>query len=230
MQNKIICADCLDIIPGIEDKSIDILITDPPYKISTHGNGLAKDRKGWVNDIRKDGIDVFDPIPFLEAIKPKLKLFHAYIFTSKSLLSTYINWIEEQGYGWDMIIMAKSNPIPAKSNKYLNDKEYCLFIREPGGCYFNNKADYSLYYTVKQTISKKPEYGHPTEKPLHIIADFIKLSSRPGDLVFDPYLGSGTTAVASLLLQRNFLGIENKSKYVKIAKKRIDAHINDMFI
>ncbi len=229
-KNNIICDNCFNVIENMEDQSIDLLITDPPYEVSTNGGGFSNKRENWVNDVKRHNLDTFSPIPFLEIVKPKLKKFHAYIFTSKELLDVYIRWAKENNYGWEIIVMAKSNPIPAKNNKYLGDKEFCMFIREPGGCYFNNDADYQMYYTVKNTVVKPPQYGHPTEKPMHVIADFIKISSRPEDVIFDPYLGSGTTAVAAFLLGRNFIGVEIDEKFAQTAKRRVESHMNDMFL
>lgn len=115
--------------------------------------------------------------------------------------------------------MSKRNPIPTKNNKYLSDKEYCIFIRE-GGAYFNNDLDYSKYYSVKQVNVTSNKY-HPTEKPLNFIKDLIRMSSRKNDIILDPFVGSGTTAVACKKTNRNFIGFEINRKYVDIANKRL---------
>ena len=86
-------------------------------------------------------------MPFLEIIKPKLKIFNAYIWTSKQLLDVYIRWAKENKFNWDILIYAKNNPVPAYNNSYLSDIEYCLFIRDKGAT-FNNGLGYKKYKKV----------------------------------------------------------------------------------
>ena len=68
---------------------------------------------------------------------------------------------------------------------------------------------------------------HPTVKPLNLVKKFIEVSSKPGDLVFDPFVGSGTTAVACQLLGRKFIGFEKEEKYIEVCQKRLDGLITD---
>jgi DNA modification methylase len=123
--------------------------------------------------------------------------------------------------------MHKQNPIPLINNTYLPDKEYCFYVREKGGaCYFDNNLPFRFYSSVKQTKCQASQFGHPTEKPIGMIKDLLSVSSRAGDFVLDPYMGSGTMPVACLELDRRFIGIEINQDFYEIAKKRIEAANN----
>ena len=160
-----------------------------------------------------------NPILFLDSINRVLKTFHAYIFTSKNLLKDYIEYFENKGYNWDLLIMAKNNPIPTKNNKYLSDKEYIFFVREKG-CYFNNDLSYDNYFSVKRINVTKNIY-HPTEKKISLIKSLILMSSKENDLIIDPFMGSWTTALACRELKRDFIGAELSEEYCQIGKNRL---------
>lgn len=107
------------------------------------------------------------------------------------------------------------------NNQYLNDTEYCLFVRDSGvkvgGTYHTKRK----YYVSSTNVENKKKYKHPTIKPLNIIKNFVLNSSNEGDTVLDCFMGSGTTGVACNLLNRNFVGIELDEKYFEIAEERI---------
>lgn len=80
----------------------------------------------------------------------------------------------------------------------------------------------STYYITGINQTDKAQWGHPTIKPLQIIQNFVINSSNEGDTVLDPFMGSGTTGVACVNLNRNFIGMEIDEKYYQIAVKRIE--------
>lgn len=221
--NKIINGDCLEVMKGIPDKSIDLLCTDPPYNQGFSGKGsLAKKY-----DYRRDAIlkiSGFYPVEFLNAVKPKLKIFSAFIWTSKDLLPVYINFALENKFNWNILVWVKTNPIPAYNNSLLPDLEYCLFIRETGA-YFNNTLNYEDYRKAMIANVANNENGHPTQKHLWMISKMVKIGSKEGDIVLDPFLGSGTTAKACNELKRNWIGIEVNSDYAKIAEDRLKQQV-----
>lgn len=220
--NQIICGDCLEVLKQIPDKSIDLLLTDPPYAIHFAGGGSLKKSYDYR---RKDIAGIgSNPkwvlIPFLEAVKPKLKKFHAYIWMSKDTLPETLNWIIKNKFMWNILIWSKRNPIPAFNNTYLSDIEYCVFIREKGGCHWEKNLGYETYKKV-MTDSVQSIPGHPTPKPLWMMEKLIKISSKTGDIILDPYAGSGTTCLAARNLKRNFIGIEIKPEYKKLCEQRL---------
>ena len=104
---------------------------------------------------------------------------------------------------------------------HLGDKEYCLYFRKGGYCKPNSYEDAKTIYLSTLNVKDKQMYGHPTIKPLPLIRKLIRNSSKENDIVLDCFIGSGTTAVASLLENRKFIGYEINKKYYDIALKRI---------
>lgn len=214
---QLFLGDCREVLPSL--LKCDLLLTDPPYKQSTGGGGLIAKRETY-KAIRP--LSDFDPEWFLSVLSTVGKSAHGYIFCSKDLLPAYTAFLGSSGWGWDMLAYTKANPIPAKNNKYLSDIEYLFFYREPGRCYFNNDAPFPFYSKVKRTICTPSEFGHPTEKDVDIIGQLVQVSTREGDLVLDPFAGSGTTLVAAKAAGRRSIGIEIEEKYCEIAARRLE--------
>ena len=212
---KLYHGDCLDIMPYLP--KVDLIVTDPPYRIDAKSGGGLYKKNDWLKNISKEKIDEFNPDKFLNLIKP----FHGYIFCSKYLINEYISFFKKEKYKWEILIYTKRSCVPTKNNKYLPDKEYCFFVRGIKECYFNNHNEFKKYKTVK-FVKKTSNKYHPAEKDLDFIKDIISISSKKNQIIFDPYLGSGTTAVACEHLDRRWIGIEEKEKYCKISVQRIE--------
>lgn len=223
--------DCLEIIKKISDKSIDCIITDPPY---LHVKGGMKSKvfnvgKTWSADsYMNNNMSDFDEkhiFEFLDAVKPKMKKLNMYIFCSKLQLIPYFKWIDKNKAKYDLLIWDKE-VITMKSTKFFtSDIEYVVRIYENGVSLNkivnqDNKA-ISNYYTKKQTY-KKPKGNHETMKPIELLEKYILLSSNENEIVLDPFMGSGSTGVACKKLNRNFIGIELNTNYFNITKERIN--------
>lgn len=217
--NSINLGDCLELIKQIPDKSIDLLYTDPPYEQHFAGGGNLGKRFEYRKKQMQE-LSSFDPIPFLEAVKPKLKNFHAYIWTSKGLLNTYLNWVEKNDFNFNILVWVKNNPIPAYNNTYLSDLEYCLFIRDEH-CHWTSGLGYEKYRKAMIDNVANNTVGHPTQKHLWMVKKAIEVSSKENDLILDPFVGSGTTLLACKELKRNFIGIEINEKYAEMAQNRL---------
>jgi len=153
-------------------------------------------------------------------MKRILKYMNLYVFTNKNLLFDYLNFIKQNNYYFDILLWLKNNPVPINNNHYLIDKEYIIYIKERGAV-FNSKLNYNNYFTyVINSIGTK-KFNHPTVKPIKIIKKLIKISSNEKDIVFDPFMGSGTTAVACKQLNRQYIGCEINKDYVEIANQRL---------
>ena len=139
------------------------------------------------------------------------------------LIPDYLNFAVENKYSFDILCLLKENPIPARNNHFLPDIEYCIMIRD-GGTYWTKDArfdDYRKYYSVPCCGKRL----HPAEKPLSFIEQFVRVSCPQEGVILDPFMGSGTTGVAAILNERNFIGIEKDEKYFHIAENRIkDTH------
>jgi len=213
--NQIICGDCLEVMKELPSKSIDLLVTDPPYKISQkYGGGVDADNLMAVSSILKvmpEISRVLKPnrfavifydnriLPFLfESIKGTNLIYRKQIFL-------YRRWGNANRWcGW----MQTTDPVCIFINGY--DKPFMPKIK--------GKVLHDVY------IKDKPEKfnaGHMAQKPLEMIKHIINWCSDKNEIVLDCYLGSGTTAVACKQLDRNFIGIEINPDYVDIANKRL---------
>lgn len=120
--------------------------------------------------------------------------------------------------------------MPTYSNKYLSDTEYLLYFRKGSGkCFPQSYEDAKTFYIAPINHKDKKLYGHPTIKPLDITEKIIRNSTREGQLVLDPFMGSGTTGVACVNTDRKFIGIEIDKEYFDIAQKRVKGAIDDKF-
>ena len=212
----------LDIMPEI--KKVDIIITDPPYKIHAKSGGGLHNNRNWLHNVANAELDEFNPTVFLSKLKQYCN--HAYIFSSKNLLKEYIAWLDINNLSWDLIIMSKNNPIPTKNNKYLSDKEYCFFIRGKD-CYFNNNLSYDFFRSVKK-VSVTPNTYHPCQKDIGFINELLMISTKPEHVVLDLFAGSGTTGIACERLNRRYILIEKEEQYAEIAAKRIEAEASQL--
>ena len=129
---------------------------------------------------------------------------------------------EKHGCGLEVIVWEKTNPVPLCSNKWLNDKELCLFFRKDAYCKPGCMANARTVFRYPINQKDKKRYGHPTIKPLPIIERIVLNSSRPGDVVLHPFMGSGTTGVAAARNGRSFIGCEIDGRYFDTARGRIN--------
>ena len=219
--NKIYNMDCIQGMRQMPDKSVDLVVTDPPYLIETSGAGIYKqDDKQYVKELNemKDGFsrEVLDELCRI------MKKLNIYIFCSQKQIIPLIDYfVKEKNCNWNLLTWHKSNPVPACGNKYLTDTEFILFFREKGVKIYGEYKSKFTYYVTPLNQKDKKTYGHPTIKPLDLVSNFIINSSQEGDIVFDPFMGSGTTAVAAMKCNRNFLGYELNPDYYEICNKRI---------
>ncbi len=224
--DRIYCEDCLEGLKRLPDKSIDLIMTDPPYLIKSTRTGghsrLSHTIQPVNNLLKENGLDVGLDFSILPELVRVMKRINCYIWCNKAQIPEYLNYfVRELGCSFDVIIWWKTNPPPTFHNKYLSDKEYCLYFRKGGYCQPTSyETAKTVYYQPLNTQDKK-EYPHPTIKPLNIIRNLIANSSKPGDIILDPFMGSGTTAVACMELRRKYIGYEINQDYFEVAQKRI---------
>lgn len=215
--------DCLELLKEITDNQIDLIVTDPPYKIETRGGGLATNGqvKQW-KERHLDGMkDGFSP-KILDELCRVMKKINCYFFCSQKQIMPLLDYfVREKKCNWNLLIWGKTNPVPACGNKYLSDTEYILFFREKGVRVYGTYDTKHTYYISKSNHADKKKYGHPTCKPEELVANLIVNSSEPGQIVLDPFMGSGTTGVAAKHYNREFIGFEIDPRYFAIAEQRI---------
>ena len=226
MDSYIKQGDCLELMKEIPDKSIDLVVTDPPYVIETSGGGICDDKSGIVKQFREHDLDSMKD-GFSEGVLDELcrvmKKINIYLWCSQKQLFPLIRYfVEDKKCNFNLITWHKTNPVPACGNKYLTDTEYCLFFREKGVKIYGEFSTKFTYYVTPLNQKDKKVYNHPTIKPLDIIQNLVVNSSQGGDIILDPFLGSGTTAVACVNTNRHYIGFELDSQYYDIACKRLD--------
>lgn len=182
MINTITLGDSYKLIKDIPDKSVDLVVIDPPYLFDNFGGGCfgnerKKNRKELEN-IRK-GFNY----SILEELNRVLKKTNIYIFCSKAQLRDYFNFYAE--VNTDLLVWHKTNPIPAIANNYLSDLEYCFFAREKGVEVHCEYETSSKLYESPMNKKDKEKFKHPTIKPLALIKKLIKNSSDKGDIILD---------------------------------------------
>lgn len=218
---KLYNKDCLEVMKNMEDKSVDLVITDPPYKISTSGAGIYKQKdKKYIKELNemKDGFS--DEI--LNELCRIMKKINIYIFCSqKQIIHLLDYFVTKRGCNYNIISWHKTNPIPACGNKYLTDTEYVLFFRERGVKVYGSFETKRTWYSTPLNQTDKKKYGHPTVKPQLILNNLVLNSSQENDIILDPFMGSGSTGEAAIKNNRSFIGIEINNEYFNIAKNRI---------
>lgn len=217
----------MELIKKIPDKSVDLIVMDPPYEKVGNGYYAGGGMFGTTNrtyHIELDSNNLLDGIntKLLDELIRVMKKCNIYIWCNKQQLRMYIDYFDDKGYNLDLITWHKTNPIPTCNNKYLSDTEYVLFFRENGVKVYGSYDTKHKYYVTATNKDDKNLYNHPTIKPLNIIKNFIINSSLEGEVVMDPFMGSGTTGVACTQLNRNFIGFEINDTYFNTAKNRIN--------
>lgn len=192
--------ECLKVLREMPSNSIDLVVTDPPYLVETDGAGMFGTKN--YNGVRyvMENIDFmsngFDP-NVLDELCRVMKKINCYFFCSqKQIIPLLKYFVDGKKCNWNIISWHKTNPVPACGNKYLTDTEFILFFREKGVRVLGEFSTKRTYYVTLSNRADKKRYGHPTIKPLEIVRNLVINSSKDGDTILDPFMGSGTTGVA----------------------------------
>ena len=211
----------------IPDKSIDLVYIDIPYDISYSGAGcLQKNLKKASATINKNKETLLKGIDYsiLNELVRVMKRIYIYIWCSKSQIYDLMKYFMEKKCNFNILCWCKDNPVPFGSSPFLSDIEYCLVFYESGVKFNQGVENKHKYYISPINQKDKKEYDHPTIKPLNIVKQHILNSTQPNDVVLDCFMGSGTTGVACVETNRNFIGIEIDSQYFKIAENRLKGY------
>lgn len=193
--NKIHQGDCLEFMRKLDDKCIDLIVTDPPYGLGdrlSDGGGKLKDTPMAVLYRDTDWIDV---VPSEEVFKEMFRVSKNQIICG----GNYFNLPPTRGFiCWD-----KKQHMPTLSA--------CEYIWTSFDC------PAKIISCTSTDLDRK----HPTQKPIYLMQKLIQKFSKEGDIILDCYMGSGTTALAAKMLKRQFVGVEMEQKYVDIANDRL---------
>lgn len=207
--------DCVPFMDGMADGSIDLLLTDIPYGEVNNAAGdrdesnIRRLNKGSADEVNFDLRHVAET--FCRLAKGSI-----YVFCGTEQVSVLRQTFVERGLSTRLLIWEKTNPSPMLGQyMWLSSIECCVFGRKSGAVF--NAFCESAVLRYPSGSSKE----HPTEKPLDLFKRLIYTSTKIGDTVFDPFMGSGTAGVAALNLDRRFIGCELNPDYFRIAERRI---------
>lgn len=213
---RLILGDCLEVMPTLD--KVDLIVTDPPYLLTSGGNGeyadwqLAKDydNSGKIVDCDIDWSD-FMPVIY-SAMKEGT---HCYTMCNNRHVQGMLNEAEKCGLKFhNLLVWDKMSCTP--NRYYMKNLEFTGFFYKEFSKYLNNCSSQQLMACPQEN------YGsHPTTKPTALMEFYIKNSSNPGDVVLDPFMGVGSTGVGAVRSGRKFIGIEIDEAYFNDACERI---------
>lgn len=218
--NKVTQGDCLEVMREIPDKSVDLVLVDPPYNIDIAEWDTIENYEEWIKALFAE----------FKRISNQQIIFFDY---------SYTKLFEELEVPYERFIWHREGGFRGKTIKkgyepfywYGSDVTYNR-ITEPNHYAKTDKRlkperTISNVWSIPNLVGKKKEaVGHPTQKPIKLIQRIVEMATNEGDIILDCFLGSGTTAVAAINTNRQFIGIERESNYVEIANKRIQEVVN----
>ena len=219
--------DCITGCPKyFRDNSVDLIVCDPPFginesKMDKHYNREnLKVLDGYV-EAPKDYFQ-FSLQWLTEAKRILKKNGNIFIYTHHRHFGDYYKWLDENFDRVFFFVWHKTNPVPqVRKVSFLSSCELCICAWNVGHKW-NFKTQNEMHNFINLPICMgKERTSHSAQKPLRTMTHLIEISTDKGDLVLDPFLGSGTTAVASIQTERNFIGFEIDKEYYNIALERI---------
>lgn len=232
----------------IPDCSIDLCITDPPYIInkttgSTTSTSMSEKWQGMLKAGDKT-VNIENKIKFKDWLPELYRIMkyqsHFYVFVNDKNVQDMLNDATKVGFKLhNILVWKKNNKTPNKY--YMKDCEFIIFFRKGKSFYINNKSDsqyqeidYGKYdydgeelweeQVLKINNINGREKLHPTQKPVKLLEKLILNSSQPNQIVLDPFMGSGSTAIACINTNRKYIGFEIDKKYYDISLKRIEKY------
>ena len=210
--NTIHQGDCLDFMKTLPDKCIDLVLTDPPYGMEFKSNYRKIKYEKIENDNNLDWLPVFSSEIF-RILKDDT---HAYVFCSFHNVDLFKQELQKHFEIKNLLVWVKNNTgMGDLYGDYAPQYELCFYIQK-GKRKLNEGRDSNIL-----KFNKTGNSLHPTEKPQDLFGFLIRKSSNEDNIIFDPFIGSGTTAVACKQLKRNYIGCEISSEYCEIAKSRL---------
>lgn len=244
--NKNHLGDCVNIMDNIPKGKIQLILTDPPYNASENGVNLPNNTIGGAYYKVNEQWDKFgNHGGYLEFTKKwiekadKLLAPNGSIMVCGSLhnIAEIVVTLKSMSYKLvNLITWKKTNPMPNITKRMLtHSTEFIAWFVKGKGWIFNyeNMKKYNkgkqlrdvwelpLCQGYERLKGKNGRAAHPTQKPVELFRRLMEMASKEGDIVLDPFIGSGTTAIAAIELKRKWIGIDNNKEYIKIANKRI---------
>ena len=217
---ELVQGNSLELIKEISDGYVDLIATDPPYRTTSRGScggtgGILKEQLNM-----KGKVFAHNDIHISEWIGEMYRVLkeggHCYIMCNNVNLHEYLDEIKKAKFNiFKVLIWKKDNCIT--NMYYMDSHEYIIFCRKGKAVKINNCGTKSVL-----EIANVKNKSHPTEKPVELMKILVGNSSKQGEIVLDPFMGTGSTAIACQELNRHFIGYEIDEKYFSIARQRIE--------
>ena len=217
--NKVYNDDCIDGMKKMPSESVDLIVTDPPYLISYKTNYRKDKSHKFGKEIANDN----DPYVITEYIKECHRIMKdntaMYMFCSFDKVDFFKRELEKYFKVKNMIVWVKNNHTAGDLKAQFGKKYELIFLVNKGRALFNGKRLTDVWEFDRVVGNNQL---HQNQKPLELIEQCITKHSNVGDVVFDGFIGSGTTAIACINTNRNYIGFELDEEYYKVAEQRIE--------
>ena len=222
--------DARDVLPLLEAQSVDLVLTDPPYGLSGRHDEVAITVDGHAPFMRQYGEwdNEWNPAMLLEESQRLLRVGGSLIaFLAHEWVPLYLQTpLEEKKFG----VWVKTNPAPRVRPGYQHATEFWTWqVKRGAAPTWNGSFTQSNVIITPNALSCEGKLYHPTQKPLRLIAGFVERHSNPGDLILDPFVGSGTTLRAAKDSGRRAIGVEREEKFAEIAARRLSQEVLPLF-
>lgn len=225
--DKIYNCDCMKVMLSLSDESVDLICTDPPYKVTQRG-GSGTMSGYWATDITRKGkifahndIDIEEYLPeFYRILKPDA---HCYIMCNNYNLPHFFEVIGKSKFHFvKLLVWDKQSKICGRY--YMGQIEHIFMLRKGKDKPINNcsQSDLLSFSNFNREKDKDGNNLHDSMKPIPLMQCLIENSTQEGETVLDTFMGSATTALACIRSKRHYIGCEIDPKYYKVALDRID--------
>lgn len=216
----LIQGDCLDIMKKMNDESIDLIVTDPPYLINYKTNYRKNKEHDFCKEILNDGNYNLIHNYIQECYRILKNNSAMYIFCNCDKVDYFKQELEKANFKIkNMIIWIKNNWTAGDLQAQFGKQYEIIFLVNKGRKKINGKRLTDVWNFNR--VSGKKQL-HQNQKPIELLEQCMLKHSEENDVIFDGFMGSGSTGVACINTNRQFIGIELDEKYFNIAKKRIN--------
>ncbi|MEM3667936.1 MAG: site-specific DNA-methyltransferase [Candidatus Micrarchaeaceae archaeon] len=233
--DEIYCGDALKLIKDIPDETIDLVVTDPPFAIdfkakrNNYHRTQERVLEGY-NEVPKEKYYEFTVNWMRECYRILIRTGSMYIFSGWTNLKDILNAIDEVGFTTINHLIWKYQFGVFTKRKYVTSHYHILFVvKNPQKYKFNKIEHYPEDVWVINREYWTSKIKTPTKLPTELVKKILLFSSDEGDIVFDPFIGSGTVAVVAKMLGRHYLGFEIVKDYCEFAKERISKVQTSLF-
>lgn len=225
--------DCMEVMRSLPNESIDLIVTDPPYRVTSRGSSGTMSGY-WSTDVAKSGmvfehndIDIEEYLPeFYRILKQNA---HCYIMCNNFNLPHFFEVIGKSDFHFvKLLVWDKQSKICGRY--YMGQVEHIFMLRKGKDKPINDcsQSDFLSFSNSKREKDKEGNNLHDSIKPIPLMQCLIENSSQQEEIIFDPFIGSGTTALACIRSKRHYIGCEIDPKYYRVALERIDMEMRTL--